>query len=246
MKKEIEIIALIYKSANYLKFIFEQLTGPFNKVEGWDVRVRIVANDATDEVIVALSEMPEMNVSIYSDARLDDYYLNRVYRCWNYSVRTSSCEYVCLVNSDMAFSENWLSALIKDIDLDKMIPCSRLVESGKLLSGQHAIVKNFGRHIGEFKQKEWNEFANKTKTESIFSGGLYMPCIFNTKRFMHSGGYPEGNIYEDGIGTCNGRVVKSGDAYFFQDILGLTLGMSQVTVFDSLVYHFQEGEMDAR
>lgn len=56
--------------------------------------------------------------------------------------------------------------------------------------------------------------------------------------------YPEGNIYDDGIGTL-GRFVKSGDAYYFDDILRVKYNMKHITVFDSLVYHIQEGEKDS-
>jgi len=245
MKKEIEIITLIYKSLDYLNFIYEQLKSEYNKIDGWKIGIRIVANDATDEIIAALSELPEINISIYSDKRPDDYYLNRVYRCWNHAVRTSGYENVCLVNSDMAFSPGWLANLVNGFDLEKIIPCSRLVESGKLLSGQYALVKNFGRHPKEFKKDQWLKYAESAKTDVLMSGGLYMPCIFNRKKFVHAGGYPEGNIYKDGAGTMNGDVLKSGDAYFFDDMLGKLFGMNHVTVFNSIVAHFQEGEMDS-
>jgi len=54
--------------------------------------------------------------------------------------------------------------------------------------------------------------------------------------------YPEGNIYTDGVGTLNG-FVQSGDDWYFRK-LESTYGMRHVTVFDSLVYHIQEGEKD--
>ena len=56
--------------------------------------------------------------------------------------------------------------------------------------------------------------------------------------------YPNGNIYHDGVGTL-GRFVKSGDAYYFDDVLTLKYNMKHMTVFDSLVYHIQEGEKDS-
>ena len=246
MKREVEIVALVYKSVDYLKFISEQLLSDLCKVKGWDVSVRIVANDATDEVLAAIAEL-DINVSIYSDKKYNDYYLNRVYRCWNFAVRTSPKENVCLVNSDMAFSYGWLKALLEVFETDPkvFIPTSRLVESGKLLSHESAIVKDFGRHPNEFKREAWEDFAAHNTSGALTSGGLFMPVVFERKRFMHGNGYPEGHIYEDGgFGSCNGNVVKSGDAYFFYDMLGLLFNMKHVTVHDSLVYHIQTGEMD--
>ncbi len=245
MKKEIEIITLIYKSLDYLNFIYEQLKSDYNKVRGWDVSVRIVANDATDEVIAGLSELQDVNISIYSDKRPDDYYLNRVYRCWNHAVRTSGYENICFVNSDMAFSPGWLEALLNGFDLTRMVPCSRLVESGKLLSGKHALVKDFGRTPKEFKPERWLDYSNQNRSGDLYSGGLYMPCVFSKEIFLKTGGYPEGNIYKDGIGTCNGPVIKSGDACFFEDVLDRLFKVKHLTVYDSLVYHMQEGEMDS-
>ncbi len=239
MKQEVEIITLIYKSVDYLEFIYKQLQSDFNKVDGWHVVTRIVANDATDEVIKRLKEL-DINYTIYEDGDTHEHYLNSVYRCWNFAAKSSAYENICFVNSDMAFSSGWLDALLKH-NLDEIIPCSRLVESGKLLSGTHALVKDFGRHPKEFREKEWLEFAEKNKKECWILGGLYMPCVFNRLKFLETGGYPEGNIYEyGGIGTAIGNVIKSGDAYFFEDRMRL----KHITVFNSLVCHFQEGEMD--
>ena len=54
MNKTIEIISLIFKSLDYLELIYNQLKSDNCKVDGWDVSLRIVANDATDEVIEKL------------------------------------------------------------------------------------------------------------------------------------------------------------------------------------------------
>ena len=70
-----------------------------------------------------------------------------------------------------------------------------------------------------------------------------MPVVFEREEFARAGGYPEGNVYRDGVGTRNGSVVQSGDAFFFERLR--SLGRPHVTIFDSLVYHFQEGEKDA-
>jgi len=240
----IEIISLIYKSVQYLDLIVNELRKDYCKVPGWNVGIRIVANDATEPVLSRLKELG-INYSVYNDAKPNDYYLNRVYRCWNYAGKTSEYDNICFINSDMVFSDGWLPALLLYHD-GKNIPCSRLIESGKLLSGTHAIGNmNFGRKASEIQYDQWYAFAKRTKQHMIVSGGLYMPCVFRKDRFVESGMYPEGNIYRDGrAGSMVGGVIKSGDAYFFEDVLRNRFGMNHITVFDSLTYHIQEGEKD--
>lgn len=242
--KNIEVITLIYKSTSYLKFITSQLKSDTLKVNGWKVGVRIVANDATEEV---LKKLPELDIpySIYNDPSPEDFYLNRVYRCWNHSGQTSAYDNICFVNSDMAFSKNWLENLLKHHD-GYNIPCSRLIESGKMPSGKFGMGVNLGRNPETFDEKLWEEISMKLRLKETRAGGLYMPCILNKELFVKSGMYPEGNIYTDGAGTLNGPVLKSGDDYYFKNVLENKFNMRHVTVFDSLVYHIQEGEKDSQ
>jgi hypothetical protein len=84
-------------------------------------------------------------------------------------------------------------------------------------------------------------YAEIIKEPRAYPGGLFMPCAFYKKDFVVSGGYPEGNVYQGGIGITNTPFIKSGDAFFFQDILK---NKKHITAFDSIVYHIQEGELD--
>lgn len=242
IKNNIEIIALIFKSLDYLDLIYNELKSDKCKVDGWNVSVRIVANDATEKVLEKLKTL-DIPYDVYNDPKPDDYYLNRVYRCWNYAGETSKADNICFVNSDMVFSKDWLANLLKHHD-GINIPCSRLVESGKLLSGLHAISYDCGKTAKEINFNEWNDLVDNIKKDVVKPMGLYMPCIFEKERFIESGMYPNGNIYHDGVGTL-GRFVKSGDAYYFDDVLTLKYNMKHMTVFDSLVYHIQEGEKDS-
>jgi hypothetical protein len=239
MKNNIEIISLIYKSVDYLDFIVNQLKIN-HKVDGWDVGIRIVANDATSEVLDRLKNS-DIPYSIYSDPYPDQYYLNRVYRCWNFAGKSSEYDNICFVNSDMAFSNNWLSNLLK-FHNGKYIPTSRLVESGKMLSGMHGISYDCGRKPSEFDSLRWKSYVEKISEDSYYNDGLYMPCIFEKSKFINSGMYPEGNIYVDGIGTLTGRKICSGDKWFFNK-LKTDFNMQHITVFNYIVYHIQEGEM---
>ena len=241
MIKRVEIISLIFKSVDYLDLIYKELKSEKCKVEGWEVGLRIVANDANQKVLDRLKEL-DIEYTIYNDPIPDDYYLNRVYRCWNYAGKTSKYENICFVNSDMIFAEKWLENLLKHHD-GKNIPTSRLIESGKMPSGTHGFSYNCGKTAKQINYQLWDSVSKKYSLNEIRNGGLYMPCVFETQRFIESEMYPEGNIYHNGIGKL-GIMIKSGDAYYFQNILENKYDMKHITVFDSLVYHIQEGEKD--
>ena len=230
MNKNIEIIGMIYKSVDYLNLIYNELTSDRCKVDGYDISLCIIANDANQRVLDRLNELPIKKL-IYNDKNPNDYYLNRVYRAWNYGGKNSQYDNICFINSDMIFGHNWLTNLLKHHD-GINIPCSRLVESGKMISGKHGISQDFGRHANHINHQGFDDYSNNIKVDKVDEGGLYMPCVFETKRFIESGMYPEGNV--------NGQ---SGDDYFFKK-LEKEYGMKHITVMDSIVYHIQEGEMD--
>lgn len=247
MKKNIEIISLIFKSTLYLQHIASELLSDVNKVEGWEVGLKIIANDPTQNVINFIKSGVidrRVKIDIYNDKNPYEYYLNRVYRCYNYGGKISEYDNICFVNSDFVFSKNWLFNLLKYHD-GINIPCSRLIESGKMLSGKHGMGFNLGKTLLEFNRELWKHFSEKVLLEeNVYkSGGLYMPCVFEKERFIESGMYPEGNIYDNGIGTL-GNLIKASDDYYFHDILEKKYGMKHITAFDSLVYHLQEGEKD--
>lgn len=242
MKKELEIISLIFKSVDYLDLIYKELKSDKCKVDGWDINYRIVANDATDDVLQKLKSL-DIPHTIYNDPNPNDYYLNRVYRCWNFAGETSTFENICFVNSDMVFSNGWIENLLKHHDGNN-IPTSRLVESGKMRSGTYGISVDCGKTPTNINYELWEKVNLSLREDITHNGGLYMPCIFEKNRFLESGKYPEGNIYPDGIGTLNGWVLQSGDDWYFKK-LELEYGMKHITVFDSLVYHIQEGEKDS-
>ena len=243
MKKNIEIIALVYKSIDYLDLIYKELKSAHCKLEGWDVGIRIIANDATEMVLNHLKGL-DIPYGIYNDPQPNDYYLNRVYRCWNHGGKTSEYENICFVNSDMVFSEGWLKNLLKHHN-GTNIPTSRLVESGKMMSGTHGVSYNCGRHPNHINRDVWNKVVNELRVDEVHDGGLFMPCVFDKYRFIESGLYPAGNIYKDGIGTLHPHgVIQSGDDWYFRK-LEKEYGMKHITVFDSLVYHIQEGEKDS-
>jgi hypothetical protein len=116
------------------------------------------------------------------------------------------------------------------------------VESGKMISGTHGLSYNCGRDPKNIDIETWKTLVKSISTERVMERGLYMPCVFEKSRFIESGMYPEGNIYTDGIGTLNG-FVQSGDDWYFRKLEN-EYGMKHITIFNSLVYHIQEGEKD--
>lgn len=252
-KKNVEVVSLIYKSIDYLYFIYNQLKSDLCKVDGWDVGVRIVANDATPEVLQELSKL-DIPYTDFKNPNPEEFYLNRVYRAYNHALVSSEYDNVCLVNSDDGFCKGWLENLLKHHD-GINIPCSRLIESGKMESGLHGVnlLRTEGRHFGrnpkEFDKDGWLEYAETIKEDVTKPGGLYMPCVLNKQRAIESGLYPEGNIFIENnylvAGYPNDRpVYKAGDDYYFHNVLEPKYGMKHITVFDSPVYHIVEGEKD--
>lgn len=222
--KKVEVISLIFQSVGYLKFIVDQLER-YSHAEGYDVSYRIVANDATDKVLNYLKKS-SIPYSDFKNPDPEEYYINRVYRAYNYAIKSSSADIVCLLNSDNAFSPGWLHNLLKHYD-GQTIPTSRLVESGKFMSGLHGITEDCGRSYTNYDEDKFISYAKQISKEEVHEGGLFMPCLVN-KNFQ----YPEGNV------KIGNRMV-SGDKYAFA-----VSGLKHITAFDSIVYHIQEGEKD--
>ena len=65
MNKNVEVVTLVYKSVKYLHFICDQLQSELCKADGWDVGGRVVANDATPEVLKELEDM-DIKYSIFN------------------------------------------------------------------------------------------------------------------------------------------------------------------------------------
>lgn len=237
----IEVVTLIFKSVEYLKFIEYQMNTYCKSFDNYNVTTRIIANDATPKVLEALKTC-SIPHTVYNDPKPNEYYINRVYRAYNYGATTSNADLICFVNSDDAFHDDWLKPLVNLHNMN-YLPAARLIESGKMPSGTHGYQANFGRTPKEFQEEKWLEFVKGFQSKILKPGGLFMPCLFDRKQFIEAGLYPEGNIYRDGAGTLNGPVLESGDAWFFRKFYELT-GRQHVTPFDCLVYHIVEGEKD--
>ena len=246
---QLEIISLIYKSPKYLRHIVSEMQNAISDLplsEQAVIGIRVVANDPTEEVVAALTE-GVVPYSIYNDLSPEDYYLNRVYRAWNYAGQTSKARLVLFVNSDMVFHEGWLRGLLEcyNIFAGRVIPCSLLVESGNLRPSWPAIEYDFGKTLDTLDVKSLTQFARKINPRILYRGGLFMPCILHQSLFDPSHldylPFPEGNIYEGGIGAHGTNLLESGDAWYFRK-LNERYGLTHITTSDSICYHIQEGE----
>ena len=231
---KISVICLIYKSIGYADFVLNSFK-KYTKLND-NVDFSFIANDPTDEILNHL-EKNNIPYKLFRNKDPKEYYLNRVYRAWNFGGFESNSDIVIFVNSDMAFSKNWLENLLKNLSEDRIVT-SRLIESGKLRSGKHGIGKNFGQTYSEFDDKSFQKYAKDISKSEIKKGGLFMPCAIYKDLFVKSGGYPIGNRTEK-----NGNITPGDKILFYEKLL--PMGIKHYTVFDSLIYHVQEGEMDS-
>jgi len=233
---DITVATLIYKSPAYLDFVMKSLLSFPSKEH--NVSYLIVCNDATTEVIIKASEYssylshnydPPIKIVVHKNDNPDDWWIQNVYNAWNRCLIECETEAICFVNSDMAFTDDWLDNLAK-YNLDQFIPTCRLVESERMPSLPGLISKNFGQTLASFKKEEFETFADSVKEDSVVEGvGAYMPCLFKKEILYKAGGWRK-----------NWRGIP-GDKITF-GLLEQKFGMKRVMVNDSIAYHFQRGE----
>ena len=240
---KISIACLIYKSTRWLDFVYEQVKKYTNLEEN---EFYFVANDACEPV---LNHLKVHNIPHYihnnTTEQKRDWYINNVYRAWNTAGRVAKGEYIVFINSDMAFSPRWLETLKESITDDSCI-CSRLVERGVLRSGLYGIEKNFGNIPADYNEAEFLKFCENIKENVIHQSGLYMPMLIKKEYMEKINYYPEGNITR-GSDIFNPVYAKLGEDCIPGDQVLIaklkTIGITHRTHFNSIVYHFQEGEM---
>lgn len=242
LRPKITVFSLIYKDVNWLNFLYHQF---IKNTSFDDVEFYFVANDADERVIQYLDDnyIPYYEFK-NSEEHRNEHYINNVYRAYNFGVSKAKGDYVVMLNSDMAFSEGWLDALVDKCE-EGVCVSSRLIEQGKLRTGKYGLEKNFGFSWEDYDEIGFKAFAKLISSKKTEPGGLYMPIIIRKSDFERVGGYPEGNIVP-GSDVFNpviaqpGVDVVSGDTAFIERLE--KVGIKHITAFDSIVYHFQEGE----
>ena len=238
VQQKISIACLIYKSSQYCDFIYDQVQRHTPQLKYGSAEFFFVVNfqKSVSEKVVEHLKNKGYKFFVYDKNPEQKKYpenISDIYNAWNFAVEKAEGTHVCLINSDMAFCDDqWLVSLMHNYSDDKIVT-SRLVESGKMPSGNYGISQFFGNSPETYKEKEFKEFAQQVKIEKLSYGGLYCPFIIRKNLFQKAGGYPSGN--EFGV---------AGDKIFFYQKLA-KLGIRHYTSFDSVVYHFQNGEVDS-
>jgi glycosyltransferase involved in cell wall biosynthesis len=230
---KITVATLIYKSPAYLDFVMNSLID--HPSEQHQEEYLIVCNDATEDVILQAEKWaryPNVRHVIHKNKNPNDWWIQNVYNAWNRCIDECRTEAICFVNSDMAFTNGWLDRLAH-FDLDRFIPTSRLVESGRMPSLPGLISKNFGQTLDEFNEEAFEEFARQESKPTVLRRtGAYMPSLFKTETLRKINGWRQN--------STNRGVITPGDRITFGILRDHKL--EHICVCDSIVYHFQRGE----
>jgi glycosyltransferase involved in cell wall biosynthesis len=214
-----------------------------------EVEILFVANDASVEVLDYLNKNLIPYVSAPGRLNSDEWYINSVYRAYNYGASMARGEYVLLTNSDMAYYHGFLIEMLKHRS-PKSYLVGRLIESGRLTPAKSAVRKNLGKKLVKFRRRSFYSIAAKLHSEEKSLGGLFMPLLISRESFLVVGGFPEGNICKSSIETyelsgsyevaLRGQPLVPGD-YALVRRLELN-GWRHETLNSAIAYHFQEGE----
>ena len=253
----VTIAALIYRSIIYADFIYEQVHKYTPSIKTGDTIFYFVANDATEEVIDHLknknypfyiqNNKKHTEEELYNMGYGAPEYIHRVYKGWNRCIIECNSEYLCLINSDMGLSNNWLENLLKHSNNNAV--SSLLIERGHErlghfpdnLNGTGSILYNCGKTPLAYDENKFLEYVNNNQDNNYnktTNGGVYMPIIFKKKNAVDVGMYPEGNI----AGANFNDVIDYSDRVFMRKLK--ENGVNHITSWDSLAYHFQQGEME--
>jgi hypothetical protein len=247
-KPLVTLISLIYEGVDWLEFAYGELLNLQQELQDGIAEILFCANDPSEEVVNFLQSNSIPHI-IFRNENPKEHYLSRVYRAYNHAVTVASGEYCLLVNSDMAYSQGFLTRML-DQRSAKALVVGQLVESGTLKPGPQAIEKNFGRNLCEFDRERFIKFASRIKGPETKLGGLFMPLMVKRETFLNLGAFPEGNLVPnsladylqgaDPIIARPGQQCISGDAALFKK--AENGGIKHLTITHAVAYHFQEGE----
>lgn len=221
---ECTLVVLVYRSLRWLTWCMKGVDSSRNETR---YRWLVVSNDASDEV----RDDPRITVD-WQNEDPSEHYLARTYRAWNEGVLNAPTQWVILTNSDMLFSDWAIDELVEQKRLNsKSLPCSLLVENGRIASGMPEFVADYGTNPDNFRHDDFLKHAEGIrKRGQTEPGRLFQPVLFDRQEFMDLYGFPEGNV---------GGV--SGDKILFDQYM--KAGYNWLTCLGSVVAHCQEGEM---
>lgn len=238
---KITIGMLIYASPAYLENCLTSLDSHPN--EGIEQDYLVVANDPWLNMLEYLNSdkykefcaklKNPVRTIIHNNEPLDPYWIQNVYSAWNRVLSECINDYIVFVNSDMLFTNNWLTNLAK-YPLNgfyKTIPTSRLVEGGRMPSLPGLISKNFGQSLGELDVQRFEEYAKSIEEKDLFTVdvGAFMPSLFRADNLRAIGGW-----HKNQNGVPGDQITAH--------LLKRNFGMRRIMCHDSIVYHWQRGE----
>lgn len=245
----ISICSLIYRSAAFADSTYQSLMEYTPHLHDGRARFFFVANDATAGLKQHLRNkrypfVCQENKKI-SDEELHKIgfagpeYIRRVYKGYNRAIKESDEELI-LINSDMQFSPGWLDSL-ENAYHENRIVTSTLVERWQQKFGsretgpKYFVEADFGSHPSNFNKSAFYTFSHNIKGQGTRPGRHYACVMMNRSKALEAGLYPEGNLFS-WYGTAYG------DQVFFARLN--TIGVEHVESVGSIVYHFNEGEME--
>ena len=245
----VTIVCLIYSGVDWLEFQYSELLTLKRELGPGEVEILFVANEANEDVLGFLKGNNIPFVIAPGRVNAKEWYINSVYRAYNFGANCARGRYLLFVNSDMAYAPGFLHSILSYAAPNDYVS-GKLIESGRLKPAEIAVKKNFGKTLKRFKRKAFYNYAGRIADSTFQIGGLYMPAVVSKESFLAAGGYPEGNIsidsmanYIDGKGYALAHIgdkLVSGDDAFVRKFL--RQGGRHITINSALVYHFQEGE----
>jgi len=245
----ISICSLIYRSAVFADSTYQSLMEYTPQLHDGRARFFFVANDATVGLklhlrnrrypFVCQENLHRSDQELHKIGYAGPDYLHRVYKGFNRAIQESE-ETLVLINSDMQFSPGWLDELEKVYNENRIVT-STLVERwhpkmGNRETGPKYFVEaDFGSHPTNFNKSAFYTFSHNIRSSGIRPGRHYASVMMNRSKALEAGLYPEGNLFS-WYGTAYG------DQVFFARLNAI--GVDHVESSGSIVYHFNEGEME--
>lgn len=246
------LVCLIYRSPLFADAVYESLHRHTPALHDGSADFTFIANNATPELLEHLvrkgypyrecrsavrteSELVEMGIA-------KPIYLHNTYIGWNFAIEAAISNSIILLSSDMMFSTGWMESLTREMSPDR-IATSQLVETTagwRMAIFPGSLNFNCGDTPGEFEEDKFLSFARDVVGDgsgNVSPGTSYGPMGLDREAVRDAGMFPLGNLH----GGSFDKIAECGDTNLIRKMK--EQGAEHVTVLDSVVYHFGEGEM---
>ena len=243
MRPSITIVSLIYKSVKWLDFAYSQV---LKYTDMSDKEFIFVANDATNEVKEYLRNnyIPHYIFENTPEHR-KEWYVNNVYRAYNYGALKAKGDYVLFINSDMGLFPGWVEGMMSKAQTDNCV-VGNLISCGKFINSPPVVTKDFGQTLEEYREEDFLEFTKQVSEDKLVAPRACMPLLIRREEFLELGGFPEGNVVR-GSDIYKPTIAKQGDDLISGDLILQEKferkGRKWMTTLLSPIYHFEQGEM---